>query len=421
MKQIESLKKDLEAQYHIDIDEFLEAYESNVKQIDMLTHFNTTPWVLKTISAALNLRMARKYRAGDLNMLLLRDSDEGDDALMQKLAEKDGILEQLSTDFVNAHSELLRSRARTNFLKQGLREAARSESIYEFIDEAVKAVQPMTPPKNTMAPAAYNAEPKTQFTMLSDLHCEEVVEAEQVPSGRYSWDIMLQRLDLVFEETYKDAEGKDKLHLYLLGDMINGFIHGNAENATKHPIVAITELAEVIAQHIARGAYIYSQIEVYTVTGNHDRLGESPAVLNKSHDFSYLLYKLIEAHLGAYPNVYIEISESGLAFAELANGKVVGIGHGDQIGGGKSQAGDLKLIEFFRATYGVELTHMVQGHYHVPSMNSLSSRGYCITNGSLIGPGSYSHVKGFIPTPWSQFTGVWGADGSLETISPISD
>ena len=116
MKQIESLKKDLEAQYHIDIDEFLEAYESNVKQIDMLTHFNTTPWVLKTISAALNLRMARKYRAGDLNMLLLRDSDDADGELMKKLSKQDDALEQLSTDHVNQHAELLRSRDRVNFL-----------------------------------------------------------------------------------------------------------------------------------------------------------------------------------------------------------------------------------------------------------------------------------------------------------------
>ena len=422
MKQIEMLKKDLEIQYGINIEEFLDAYQNNVKLKDMLIHFDTTPWVMKTLAAALNLRMARKYRSGDLNMLLLRDSDEADTVLMQKLSAQDGALEQLSTDHVNQHAELLRSRDRVNFLKRGLREAARTETIFEFIDDAVKAVQPMKAPRVKPRVATNNIEGTTRFMVLSDLHCEEVVEPKQVPSGEYTWDIMTERLHRVFYKAVHEADLKDNLHVYLLGDVINGFIHGNAENASKHPIVAITELAELIAGHLASATDVYDDISLYTVTGNHDRLGEAPGVLNKSHDFSYLLYKLIEAHLANYTGIHIEISESGLLVAPVGKDKdiFVGLGHGDQISGGRGEASDLKAIEFYRATYGVDITHMVQGHFPVPKVSSLTSRGYCITNGSLIGPGSYSHVKGFIPTKWSQFIGVWGADGSLETISPIS-
>jgi len=119
----------------------------------------------------------------------------------------------------------------------------------------------------------------------------------------------------------------------------------------------------------------------------------------------------------------MEISESGIAVAKIGKNRdlCVGLSHGDQISSGVSKTADLKALEFFRGTVGVDVQHLIQGHFHVPSLTALGARGFSLTNGSLIGPGNYSHVKGFVPTPWSQFTGVWGADGSLVSINIVGD
>ena len=422
VKQLDELKKDLEKQYGVNIEEFLMMYADNVNLKAIIKHFDVSPWYIKMVAATLNLRFAKKHRRGDIAMFMLRSNDKADDDLMLTLKDKEEALEQLSSEFIIQAKTLVRTRRQANILRKDLRDSSASEGIYSFIGEAVKSVEPMGRPKGVPT-VNYNADGKIQFAVLSDLHAEEIVDNAQVPTGDYSWEIMESRVKQIFSSLLEMNQGFKLLDLYILGDLISGFIHGSDVNASKHPIIALTSLAELLAEQIALVSPTYLKVRIFTTTGNHDRLTDNPSIINKSYDFSYLLYKLMESHLMNYENVEFDISETGLGVVPIGKNlnTYVGISHGDQVSSGANKSADLKTIEFFRGTMGVDVHHLIQGHYHVPSISALGARGFSITNGSLIGPGSYSHVKGFIPTPWSQFIGVWGSNGNLETLHTISD
>lgn len=417
MKQVDKLKESLEAKMGLDINFFIELYQEGTRLEDIVRIMESTPWKIKLIGSTLNLRFARKYREHDLNYLSIRNQDNADETLLMKIEELTSNLDQLSDDFTTQNRALVRSRNQTNILRRGVREEAATDSVYDFISKVVESVTPIPTPEVTDIEARRYPISDIKFMVLSDIHAEEVVDSSQVPTGEYSWDIMTKRVKTVFYEVLGNQKGWQTLDIYILGDLISGFIHGSDVNTSKHPILALTGLAELLASEIARVARDYPEVRVYTTTGNHDRLGNNPSIINKSYDFSFLLYKLMESHLSNQANVSIEISGTGLCVVPIGSERetYIGLSHGDQVSGGS-----LKTIEFFRATMGVDVHHLVQGHYHVPKIEALGARGFCITNGSVIGPGSYSHVKGFIPTPWSQTVGVWGSDGEMKEITLVT-
>jgi len=277
MRQIELLKEDLAKQYGVNIEDFLTAYEEGMKLKEMPNHFETSIWNIKMVASTLNLRLAQKHRSNDITMLGVRSNDKVDDDLIGKLKEQEDFLDQLNHDYAVQAKALIRNRHQTNYLRKALRNASASEGVYNFISEVVKEVTPIKRPKQSPRVKVTN-EGKIQFAVLSDFHCEELVDSAQVPSGEYSWGIMESRVKKIFSELLINNSGFATLDFYILGDMINGFIHGSDVNASRHPIVALTNLSELLAEELAKISLSYNELRVFTTTGNHDRLNDEPSI-----------------------------------------------------------------------------------------------------------------------------------------------
>ena len=423
MKQLESLIQHLEARYHINIEQFLKMYSANKTTEEIKQHFNTSQWAVRAVASALNLRMSKQFRTHDLSMFYTRYGDKASDKLIQEIDSLQSALDQLSHDLLIKDKALLRERARLRGYRKLERELVKGEDIANLIEQIAEAhVSPVELYVKPVIASAPSQKDTVQFAVLSDLHAESLVTKEEVGEvNEYSWETMVQRLRSVFAHlTNSHSELDVGLHIYLLGDLISGIIHDALEATSKHPVEAIALLSELMAFEIAKLIPQYQFIQIFAVSGNHERLTQQMKSENKGFDFGYLLYKLIEAKLKPFDSVNLQTSTTGLIVAPLPNNKYAGLHHGDHFRG---STGDLnralRIKEAFRQQ-GTDVDHLIQGHTHCPQVTALPTKGVEIVNGSLIGTNQYSHTNGFIGIPWGQFIGRWGIKGNAVDLTLVN-
>ena len=417
MKQYDKLVENLEAQYRVSVSEFLQMYQDGLSLDSMAEAGGTKVWTYRAIAAALNLRMALRYRAHDYALLQSRKSDEADDQLIVEIDLLHEQMEHLARDLDNSQRSVIRERARLRAFRKQQRDATAYEDIKAYVDSVFAGVEyaEYVGTVNTLEGGLADI----QFVVLSDLHVDEAVTTADLGKiNKYNWDTVTQRLGQVFEELHAvDYHGM--LHIYLLGDIISGIIHNSLEGTDVHPVDAIVRLSDIMVYHLTQAARTHTAVEVFALTGNHERISEQVKSANKGFDFGYLFYKLLAAKLAGLSNTKVTVSTTGLATAPIANDRLVGLHHGDMFRGTSSDQRDLTIKEVFRQS-GHMITHLIQGHTHKPEVRLMTS-GVSITNGSLIGPNAYSHFSGFVGIPWSQVIGMWDSLGQLNWFKFITD
>lgn len=302
-------------------------------------------------------------------------------------------------------------------LQRGLKQEANVDSLQSIIDNAIGSISkdvriPKVKPVETIKHTD-----GTMMITLSDLHFDEVVRKEDVPNNEFNWEIAEARMAKYFQKAKEGHRGERRLVVACLSDFLTGVIHNAQENASRPIIQAVDLLALTLSNHIADISTLFKEVDIYTVEANHERLTEKTASFAKGFDFSYVLYKILEARLSLYTNIKFNISTSGYNVIPIGK-KLLGIHHGDRVRESISVSRTLKVKEIFKQTLGVTIDHILQGHLH---SLAIAQHGDCIhiVSPSFIGPASYSQASGFLGTPPAQLVMFWDSEGTLDSIRNI--
>lgn len=412
MSQVEKLIENVEERYKVSVSALIERYTEGDSREQMATTLGSTPWTIRVCMTLLNLRSSKKFRANDYSRFLERFKETGVVASELKLAHED--LEFVSKALFSKEKQLANLKAQLSAMRRGFKQEVTADAYHKYVDDVVASLgNPMDRPVTTVRSSTAS----TQFIVLSDLHLDELVKIEDVGSTEFNWEEGVRRIDRMFTELALNRRGEEELHVYILGDLLSSLIHGAQENASNPVVKAVAELSEILATHINILASSYNSVEVFCVNGNHSRLEQQIKSHNKGYDFEYLIFMLMKSLCSQSENVSFDISTTGYAFASVG-GRIIALTHGDLMREPKGEKKNLKLIELCRQQ-GYNITHSIQGHTHMPSVDLLFTGGYSIVNGSMIGTNSYAHSNSFLGLPASQFIGSWNNLGDLDHIKNI--
>jgi len=302
-------------------------------------------------------------------------------------------------------------RLEQSLLKQGdvakrlADERALTKMLRREIDALAGFTERQGPPEWMASPSGTMAHRGTPWLLLSDLHLDEVVFADQMNGmNAYDRDIARMRLDNVrngFVDVWKDYHQGvtyDGVVVALGGDIFSGDIHEELKETNDDTLLGsvdywIDPLAEVIAQaHDAFG-----NVHVPVVPGNHGRTTRKPrAKFRARSNFDWFIGAQLARIFAKNDRITFQVSESADTLVDNYGRKTM-LTHGDQASGGAGIGGiwpplmrlDARKRQRQEAVQqGYEL--MVMGHWH-----TLTFGPSWIVNGSLKGYDEYAFTSNF--------------------------
>ncbi len=410
--------KDLEERYNVSIDEYMELYKNKASKEVMAEALGISYFTIRTIASELRLKFAKKNRANGYVAYMVETAvDIDNQATIDEAPYKEN--EYLNKKLENAERQLIRTKDELNRYKRTFKADARAstfeERILTVVEQGMDKVTTPTIPFVGMRKTTSYAE-HTQLIILSDHHVDEIVSHDDIgQANMYNWDIMQQRLGIIFSELLNAYRGENKLIVAMLGDQFTGLLYDAMEHKSKTLGEAVTEYSLIISTYLKSMSHIYEEIEVVILHGNHGRLSQDKKSAGYgTNNFEYIMAMMLKGLLKESPNVIFNISTTGLAYTTVS-GSVIGMHHGDFF----KSVGDTKHMrvkEHFKQSLGVEPNVILQGHAHVYSNEQMPRNGYYITNASLIGQNGYSHINGFIGKEWGQVIMSFLPSGSVENV-----
>lgn len=252
---------------------------------------------------------------------------------------------------------------------------------------------------------------------LSDFHCGEVVELDQVNGlNRYDSKLFEVRLARFFNKavsllTEHWSSGKiERIIVLLGGDLVTGEIH---EELAKTNDEYVPETVRRVGEALAGGlALLRSKlkvpVDVHTTPGNHGRLTRKLEAKGfAANSWDTLSAYFAEAALKD-SDVAWSYPPSGEALMKIFDYNVLGL-HGHNLGGGQSAGTGVygPIYAMVRGMWktrqsyldrGIRLHYQLICHYHTTVVMPLGA-----ANGSLIGPSEYGmNTLKILPEPAQQ-------------------
>ena len=275
----------------------------------------------------------------------------------------------------------------------------------------------VSPPK-WLTPKKAKNDHATASVMLSDLHLDEIVYADQVNYvNAYSRKIAKRRMKMFFENTIKLSRDHmsgvniDGLVLNLGGDMVSGNIHEELKISNEDGIMGtVVYWVEQLIAGIELMAENFEHIYIPCVTGNHGRNSMKPVKKGRNRDnFDWLIYKMLEMHFKKEPHdIIFDIPEGTDARYSVYNTRYQ-LTHGDQFRGGAGISGIWTPITLgdHRKRQREQATNtpydiLLMGHFHT-SVDG----GKFMINGSLKGLDEFAYSCNFgfeTPKQWFWLT-----------------
>lgn len=305
-----------------------------------------------------------------------------------------------------------------------LEELRKKLGLLERLDGA-RVVPPtwLTPKKPSKAHAAIPT------LLLTDIHWDEVVDAEQVGGyNKYNRGIASRRVRGAFEgaiqvtRDYVKGLSYEGFSLMLGGDMISGIIHEELRETNEDTVMgSILSILDPLEAGIALLLSEFKKVHVTAVVGNHGRNSKKPKAKNRARDsFDWLIYKLIHRHMGQRPGLTFNIGESADALDTIYQTRYL-LTHGDQFQGGSGISGAASPLMLGahrktrrQAAIGQPYDVMVMGHWH--QTIDWPSKGLIVA-GSVKGYDEYAYLANLEPetpqqplwltTPERGVTGTW--------------
>ena len=277
-----------------------------------------------------------------------------------------------------------------NRVNRIIRETARFENVLEEFTKNLKEHIQLQPYE--FKPHYTETTSKEAVLLLSDWHWGETTSNEW---NDFNTTIAKQRVNELIEQVIRDASiyKPQRLHLFVLGDMINGLIHITSR---LHSDLIVTEaVKEVFLQlmdMIIKLRHHFPEIVVYGVKGNHDRL---IANLKESIDESFfdLIMFFLEQSINSIAcmdKISFVANERDTIRTQICGKEIIAV-HGDK---DKKQ----KSIDSLSHMHQIFPDYIFMGHYHAPAEIE-KGRTRLIVNGAFCGVDDYAKDKRLFSKP----------------------
>jgi len=244
--------------------------------------------------------------------------------------------------------------------------------------------------------------------LLSDYHLEERVMGDEVEDrNEYNLEISKSRLQEFFQTTLRYVQIEqhnteiNRLVIWLLGDMITGWLHEESIHTTLcEPTMAAIKAKRRLQQGIQ---FILDnsklQLTIPCVVGNHGRMTKRPNHATESgNSLEHIVYTMLDDEFAGNDRVEFLIPKSGFAYVDEFGFMIRGThGHRIRYMGGVQGIGvpASKRLNQWNKIRHADLD--VFGHHHTAQDGE-----NFIVNGSVIGFNAYAYKEGFSFQPPEQ-------------------
>lgn len=329
--------------------------------------------------------------------------------------KRDGIaevIENSETSNSDLASQIIYHKERSQYLERQFnsiqKSAAFEARLLDIFDKRITEAGPLQPLPPVVRQNPGEGRSEELVVNIGCIHGGEEVNYDEVLGlNEYNIDIMKQRLIVVRDTVLNIVNAKmtgyhfQKLHVFLLGDLVSGIIHDELIQNT--PIVdQVLIVGDALSQIIQVWAAEFPELEVSGVVGNHGRMKKKPYYHKKYNNFDYLVMKYIEVHCKDIPNIKFNIPKSPMMPVKIFDWNFL-LTHGDGV---KSAMGipfygmkrmDANLSQTLTVGKGYYPHYIVMGHFHTNNVLSKPG-GEIIMNGSLKGADPFAlnamHVGG---------------------------
>ena len=267
-----------------------------------------------------------------------------------------------------------------------LREDARDELFEQKVCEAIEKYAPKSQPPVRIE----NSHGKRAGILcLADCHFGKEFKIYGLFNeviNEYSPEIFYERMTQVYSEVIDliEKEGLTELHVYNLGDSIDGFLRHSQLWSLRYGAIDsaviygnyMGDWLRSLSEHVC---VVYHQSD-----GNHDEMrlldGRKGQHLNES--VGKIIKNCIAIKNESNPNFSLVENKTGLIFDTVCGFNILGI-HGE--------VKDLRRsIMEFENIYDTKISYLIAGHKHHGEFSECGVRKGCIGVGSIIGSDDFS-------------------------------
>ena len=174
------------------------------------------------------------------------------------------------------------------------------------------------------------------------------------------------------------------LHIEILGDMVNGFIHlGNRVEAEEDVISQVMFCSEVVSNLILDLSQCVEQVMVHSVNGNHGRVSPNKNESIETENFERLITWYMQSRLSNLSNVKIYENEfdDTISFYTIKDKNIFSVhGHLDSLG---------DVVNRFTRMFKVTVDEVHLGHFHTYYEKD-DYGSTVVVNGTLSGVDTYA-------------------------------
>lgn len=288
---------------------------------------------------------------------------------------------------------------------------ARADNLTERLIEAANLV----PLKDYSNAFVYNNKysDKEAVLLLSDWHYGQVSDNIW---NKYNVDICEERVSQLFKKVYnalKDHKVR-KMHVVLLGDLINGSIHTTCRVASEeNTCEQIMHVSELLAQFINAISVCVDKVDVYSTYGNHARTIQNKNDSIHSDNMERVIPWWLQQRLKNNRKVNIIDSEYYEFIYFDVCGHNVACTHGDL---DKLQDLGVTINNLFTKKFGKTIDYTFSGDkHHLEAFEQFGIESALV--GSLCGTDEYANNKRLYSNPMQTFCIFTPDDGKLCTYN----
>lgn len=287
--------------------------------------------------------------------------------------------DQLSAEVQRIKVEQVKVRDERAAANKIYRDVARAESIRDLI---AKTVVPYD--KNDFLNVVqYEHSNHDVIVCLSDLHTGAGIDSAW---NKFDKEILKARLESYVAQIFNiiARHAAEKIHVLLLGDLINGHIHVNTrvqnnENSIEQVMIA----AELVSNFVAELYEVCRNIDVYAVSGNHSRVFPNKDEQVAGDELEALIPFYMKARLQNLPGIDIKIDKLDPTFGGFkARNNLVMYAHGDK----DSPA---NVVERLTLMVKQPIDMVFLGHRHTNGMTTVHGTKV-VESGCVCGTDSYA-------------------------------
>ena len=218
---------------------------------------------------------------------------------------------------------------------------------------------------------------------LSDIHAGAGIDSAW---NKYNDDIFKKRLGTYLGRVANivGRHGAEKIHVLLLGDLINGHIHVNTRvQNNENSVEQIMNVAEHVSNFVGELHRSCFNIEVYSVSGNHSRIFPNKDDQVAGDELEALIPFYMKARLQHVEGINVHLDKLDSSFGGFkAKGNLVLYAHGDK-------DSPTNVVEHLTSMIKQPVDMIFLGHRHTNGLTTVHGTKV-IESGCVCGTDSYA-------------------------------